>query len=106
MGNMANEWNCGGDFERTGGSQEEYLFRRTSCAVSLWPHRRPEDERWQKGCRLLGRADDAFYQLTEAGGILTPAAAVISDSKLRYVDREARRSNSAEFPDLGMIRLQ
>lgn len=103
--NMANEWNCGGGFERTSGSQEEYLFRRTSCAVSLWPHRRTGDERWRNGCRLLGRAERSFYQLTEAGGVLTPAAAVICDSRLRYVDRKTRASNTTQFPDLGMISI-
>lgn len=103
--NMANEWNCGGGFERTSGSQEEYLFRRTSCAVSLWPRRRDGDERWTIGCRLLGREERSFYQLTEAGGILTPSAAVICDSRLKYVDRDTRISNKTQFPDLGMISI-
>ena len=37
--NMANEHNSGGGWDHVTGSQEEYLFRRTSVGLSLWPHR-------------------------------------------------------------------
>lgn len=77
--NMANEWNCGGGFERMGGSQEEYLFRRTSIGMSLWPHRMIDDERWRNGCAKLPAPtpDTEYYPLTEAGGVLTPHLEVI-----------------------------
>lgn len=43
--NFANGYNCGGSFG-TGkkGSQEEDIFRKTTLPVSLWPHRRPDQE--------------------------------------------------------------
>ena len=62
----------GGGFDFTEGSQEEYLFRNSSLAASLWPHRRAGDDRWPEGSALLGRSQAAFYPLTPFGGIYSP----------------------------------
>lgn len=110
--NMANEWNCGGGWERTGGSQEEYLFRRTSLAASLWPRRRVDDDRWSLGSRTMGRAvnaagvPDVFYPFTECAAILSPNVDVISDGSCRYVDAATRALDPARFPmALGVISI-
>ena len=34
--NFANAYNCGGGFEHKRGTQEEDIFRQTSCFLSLW----------------------------------------------------------------------
>lgn len=49
--NMANAYNCGGAWCTSSGSQEEHLFRSSSLPLSLWPHRRADDDR-MRGCGL------------------------------------------------------
>ena len=77
--NMANAINCGGEgFNREDakGSQEEYLFRHTSIAASLWPRRRSNDNRWSEANDLFERGptgyDDIFYPFSSAGGVYSP----------------------------------
>ena len=84
--NMANEYNCGGGFCSIHGSQEEYLFRNTSLSASLWPHRRSTDQRWPQGSDLLGCAEEAYYPLTECGGIYSPQVEVFA-SRDKPLDR-------------------
>jgi len=85
--NFAHEYNCGGGFEHSDGSQEEDLFRKTSCFLSLWPHRRSDD-----GPGVLARGiwigeydealprKEAYYPHTECGGIYSPHVRIIRSS--------------------------
>ena len=76
--NMANAYNCGGGFCSHNGSQEEYLFRNTTLAASLWPYRRIGDERWTEAATLLPRqgsedtTSSTIYPFTECGGVFSP----------------------------------
>ena len=74
--NMANEWNCGGGFERTWGSQEEMLFRRSSIGFNLWPYRRRDDNRIPEIDKDIPRRESK-YPLTECGGIYSPNVVVL-----------------------------
>ncbi len=82
--NFAHGYNCGGGFEHAGGSQEEDIFRKTSCFLSLWPHRRADD-----GAGVLARGqwigdfDDVlprkepFYPHTECGAVYSPTVVAV-----------------------------
>ncbi len=96
--NMANEYNCGGGFDSVRGSQEEYLFRNSSLAASLWPHRRVQDNRWSTGSELLGCSQDSFYPITACGGIYSPCVDVfgVDDQPLRRPRRIAVLSIAAQ----------
>lgn len=74
--NMANEYNCGGGFTSSWGSQEECLFRRSTLAFNLWPHRRTDDERFPELDKILPR-QNTLYPLSECGGLYSPNVAVI-----------------------------
>lgn len=76
--NCANEYNCGGGFDRCNGSQEEYLFRNTTLLASLWPHRRVDDTRFREVEDLLPRSTEPYYPFSEAGGIYSPHVVVHS----------------------------
>lgn len=84
--NFAHDYNCGGGFEHSGGSQEEDIFRKTSVFLSLWPHRRSDD-----GPGVLRRGmwigdydeglerKEPFYPHTECGGIYSPHVRVVRE---------------------------
>eukprot|EP01038_Epipyxis_sp_PR26KG_P012708 gene12708-17044_t len=82
--NMANSYNCGGGFCTSRGSQEEYIFRNSTLVCSLWPHRRPDDVRWEVAEEVIPRdvqengIANAFYPLTDCGGIYSPCVQVFS----------------------------
>lgn len=77
--NMANAHNCGGGFDGPRGSQEEYLIRNTSLIASLWPHRRPDDNRWLEGQELFStRSHHVYYPLTNCGVIYSPSVRVFN----------------------------
>ncbi len=82
--NCANSYNVGGGFNRTRGSQEEYLFRNSTLVASLWPHRRSDDERCPEMDKILPRHPDTFYQISPYGGIYSPTVFVtgIADQPL------------------------
>eukprot|EP00656_Telonema_subtile_P048288 TRINITY_DN5709_c0_g1_i2.p1 TRINITY_DN5709_c0_g1~~TRINITY_DN5709_c0_g1_i2.p1 ORF type:complete len:297 (-),score=47.84 TRINITY_DN5709_c0_g1_i2:300-1190(-) len=69
--NMANEYNCGGGFERTRGSQEEYLFRNTTLVASLWPRRREDDQREWSGAEVLSERLEPIYPFGPTTGVYT-----------------------------------
>lgn len=90
MLNFAHGYNCGGGFEHAGGSQEEAIFRASSCFLSLWPHRRSDDGPGVlKRGRWIGEYDevlprkDPFYQHTECGGIYSPHVRLVRNCKSR-----------------------
>ena len=68
--NFANSYNVGGGFHHRKGTQEESLFRCTSLFLSLYQHRRVDDER----IHPIGSMprSESFYPHTECGGIYTP----------------------------------
>ena len=77
--NMANEYNCGGKWCDKQGYQEEVLFRASTLPLSLWPHRRADDNRLAEYDQHLPRAE-AFYPWTECGVIYSPAVRVLRDA--------------------------
>ena len=77
--NMANEFNCGGGWCDKKGSQEEALFRASSLPLSLWPHRRADDDRLAEYDQHLPRAE-AYYPLTECGVIYSPEVHILRDA--------------------------
>jgi len=94
--NLANEFNCGGAFSIHRGSQEEYIFRNSTLPLSLWKHRRVDQDgfrAWHQGTRMLGGpledARERWYPFTRYGGIFTPRVEVfaLSDRRLPSEDR-------------------
>jgi len=75
--NFANGFHCGGGFDHARGTQEEDIFRKTSCFLSLWPRRRAGDEAGVlKRATWIGdydgRSGEPFYPLSECGAIYSP----------------------------------
>ena len=82
--NFASGFNCGGGFDHKSGSQEEDIFRKTSCFLSLWPRRRAGDEAGvlKRGTWIGNyneRHGEPMYPLTECGAIYSPNVVAVRD---------------------------
>ena len=74
--NMANEYNCGGAWCDSAGSQEEDLFRASSLPLCLWPLRRGSDNRLAKFNSRLPRTTAAYPWRAEATVLYSPSVLV------------------------------
>ena len=94
--NMANEWNCGGAFSVSIGSQEEYLFRNTTLGLSLWRGRRQEQwvtGGWVTGTRVTGPpCVPPLYPFPECGGVYTLLVDVRVELRLRICSTQRVRA--------------
>jgi len=113
--NFAHEHNCGGGFDHAHGSQEEDCFRKTSCFLSLWPHRRSDDGagvlrrgQWIGKYDHALRRKESFYPHAECGGVYSPHVRVLRSSQRRG----ARQPGSlwpveeiADAPLFGMLTI-
>jgi len=77
--NMANEFNCGGQWCHARGSQEEHLMRSSSLPLSLWPLRRTDDTRLPEyDAKLPRAAGGPCYPWSEACVVYSPNVLVTS----------------------------
>lgn len=107
--NFAHGYNCGGGFEHSGGSQEEAIFRSSSCVLSLWPHRRADDGPGVlKRNMWIGRYDKAlprkepFYPHSECGALYSPHVRLVRDMTVR--SNPLRPCSAwASTPEFGLV---
>lgn len=108
---FAHGYNAGGGFEHAGGSQEEDIWRKTSCFLSIWPHRRVDD-----GPGVLARGmwigdfdaelprQATFYPHTDFGGIYSPHVRVIRNTNVRGLPI-VRVADLANAPTFGLLTI-